>query len=299
MAGAKRASIVLGAVIGWLLAAGSASAAGPSVIDRAGLFSRSARERAVAHARDIERRYGVALVIESFSSGPTLGKVAGYLRGPEAREAYQEGWVRRMAAGRAGAHGIYVSLCADPPPLRVRIVAGAGIRHIFPLRDEGRLAAMLERSHGDEGLLAAVGFVQSTLQAALGVGVIPPEPFPWGAILGIVFVALSVWGLLESVRRFIRDGETGAVSGETGGYGNGGGQSVALFAAMTRPWLSDLLAGLRAPPASAPATDAQTPDRPAGSVDPMPAPYAEPHTVLEGDGWPDAVGTARARGPQE
>ena len=98
-----------------LVVSSAVRAAEPRVNDRAEFFSKSAVEQAMAKMQDIQRRFKVTIVVETFPSIPDNMK-ARYK--PAEKETFFRRWAETRAADE-GVKGVYVLICRKPGHLQI------------------------------------------------------------------------------------------------------------------------------------------------------------------------------------
>ncbi len=284
-----------GMVTAWLLAAccwipASVRAADGEVRDPASLFSASAVKQAEETIRNIRKEFRKDLLVETFAGVPD-GKTADYTRN---REEFFTSLVNERAKS-ARVDGIYVLVMKEPPPHRFRIQVGVGQatrQQAFLSADRDGLVRVFQSSFRDdkfdEGLLAAVGFVERTLRSNLQGGANPrlatqgaanrqPSPagasssFSFGSLLMIGLLIVGGFMLIRFLMRLIRGGAGGGRGGLAGaggmpGMGGGGflpGLLGGIGGAIAGSWLYNQFAGSNAHaadhstqnPSDAPASD--------------------------------------------
>jgi uncharacterized membrane protein YgcG len=141
-------------------------AAEPKVNDQAEFFSKSAVEQATRKIQEINRRFKVEVVIETFPAIPDSMK-AKYK--PEEKKQFFRHWAETRAAD-AGVKGIYVLICKNPGHLQV--APDQAIRKkAFTLEQRDSLVKSAVKSLGqkqyDAALSEMVETVASTLQTNL------------------------------------------------------------------------------------------------------------------------------------
>jgi uncharacterized membrane protein YgcG len=140
---------------------GGAAAVAPEIKDDAKFFSPEAVKKANADIREIMRRYGRDLLIETFPSAPAdrLAKVKEM--SSEDRAKFFHTWAVERAEA-AVVNGVYILVCKDPAHVRVEITPKA--RSVFNERAYDKLTEILlndfRAKRFDEGLEAAVRFVR-------------------------------------------------------------------------------------------------------------------------------------------
>jgi hypothetical protein len=226
--------------------AAAAPAFSRPIYDQAELFSPEAVRQADDEAREISRDFRVAVLVDTFSTVPTLRRLRAHLNEPQAREHFFTDWARSKAK-RAGVSGIYVFICKEPAPVEVRVIAGRHLLdHAFTEADceqlRHRLQDLLQQGRADEGLHEALRFVQAALHTRVGILPEVRDPFPWLNILWVIAILLGFWGFAEFLRSLAegRQGRGEAVLGAVG-YGGAGSIPAGLFAVMTSSWLGHLL----------------------------------------------------------
>jgi hypothetical protein len=251
-----------GVLAGWLSLAGSASALAPAVLDHAHVFSAPALEQANQDLADIQARYHVPLVIETFAHVPRLARWVHNLNNSTVRDKYFEDWARRKAREAAN-HGIYVLVCREPAPWQVQVVVAERLAdECFPAADrthlQGELTNMLRTGRADAGLLDAVHFAMDTLDSRGAAGV-APEPFPWGGILTSITVLLGIW-LGGQVNQAIRPARySSAARGDGGLFPDTEASLPAMwFVAASGGWLAPLLRRATLHPADEDPAQAET-----------------------------------------
>jgi uncharacterized membrane protein YgcG len=163
----RRASPVFLAISLLLTIGNRAAAVAPQIKDEAKFFSADAVKKADKQIRDIERKYGKDLLIETLPAVPGDQAAKVKAMATEEREKFFHNW----AADRAEAavvNGVYVLVVKEPPHLEIEITAKA--RSIFPKEEFDRLRSLLlgkfRNKQFDEGLLEAVRFVDERFAAS-------------------------------------------------------------------------------------------------------------------------------------
>jgi uncharacterized membrane protein YgcG len=150
-----------------LALAGSAGAVAPEIRDDGKFFSAEAIKKANEEIRDIARKYGKDLLIETFPTVPEnqAAKVKAMPR--EEREAFFRKWAERRA-DEAVVNGVYILVCREPAHVRVEVTARA--RSVFGAEAKDKLIQLLiakfRAKQFDEGLAEAVKFVRERLAGA-------------------------------------------------------------------------------------------------------------------------------------
>ena len=244
----------------------SARAVGPEVRDAAGLFSTRAVQQADDTIRNIQKNFRKDLLVETFPGVPD-SRTNDYARN---REDFFASLVRERAQA-ARLDGIYVLIMKEAPPHKLRIQVGIGQatrqRAFLPAnRDElvRLFQSGFREGKNDEGLNAAVGYVERTLRSNLGGAVatanparsMPPAAAPVTHGSGDSFASKLILGLLIVggvffvifLIRVLRNGMGGgsAVPGAGGGmFGGGGGGGFfssllgGIGGVMAGSWLYD------------------------------------------------------------
>jgi hypothetical protein len=257
-----RAMLWLAVLVG-LVSVGAARAVGPEVRDNAALFSPAAVKQADAAIQKLQKELGKDLLVETFPGVPENRK-ADYGRN---REEFFASFVRERAQA-ARLNGIYVMLMKEEPPhrLRVQVAVGEATRQrAFLVSDRDQLVRLLQSSFRaekyDEGLGAAVMFVDRTLRSRLSTDAVSTVPHAassvataatsapsgssnwvkWMFIIGGVLVAVFIL-------RLFAGGTSGGGLPGTGGFGGGGGGFFSsllggLGGAMAGHWLYDRFFG--------------------------------------------------------
>ncbi len=155
-------------------------AAQPKVSDRAELFSKSAVDEATQKMQEIQRRFGVDVVVETFPSIPEN------MQAPSSsaeRPAFFRRWAEIRAADE-GLKGIYVLICKNPGYLQIEPDESVA-RKAFTYRQRDALVANtlkilgqepLGQKQFDEALLKIVNTIESNLQTTLGRRAGPAAP---------------------------------------------------------------------------------------------------------------------------
>jgi hypothetical protein len=159
-----------GLVLAWILiGAGRAAAIAPEVRDAGSFFSPEAVKKANEAIREIMRKHGIDLLIETFAapSSDQAAKVKAMSR--EEREVFFEQWAKQRIEATA-ANGVYILICKDPPHFRVEIT-GKG-RSIFDRRARDQLVRALgnalREKKNDQALEEVVKLVRERLAASGG-----------------------------------------------------------------------------------------------------------------------------------
>jgi uncharacterized protein len=158
--------LVPAVLAGWLTTAGLAAAAvfPPPVKDEGKFFSAETLDKVNKKARQLYTDFGCDVVVETFPAVPAdmeakykeLGKDKFFLE-----------WARKRA-GELGINGVYILICKSPGRVEVGLTGPAGKRQ-FAAGDRERIVNKMlgpfRDKKFDEGLTAALGFIESTLKA--------------------------------------------------------------------------------------------------------------------------------------
>jgi uncharacterized protein len=158
--------LVPAVLAGWLAMAGSAMAVfPPPVKDEGKVFTSEGLEKANKKIRQIYTDFGCDVVVETVPAIPAdleakykeLGK-----------DKFFAQWVQKRA-GELGVNGVYVLVCKGPGRVEVFLSGPTGKRR-FAGGDRDRIVNKMlgpfRDKKFDEGLLAALDFVETTLKAA-------------------------------------------------------------------------------------------------------------------------------------
>ncbi len=162
----RRWQVLVAVLAGWLASAGVASAVfPPPVKDEGKFFTADELERANKKIRQIYTDFGCDVVVETVPAIPAdleakykeLGRDKFFLQWAEKR------------AGELGVNGVYVLVCKSPGRVEV-VVGGPTGKRRFAGGDRGRIVNKMlgpfRDKKFDEGLTAALDFVETTLKAA-------------------------------------------------------------------------------------------------------------------------------------
>ncbi len=147
-----------------LVCAAPAAAVAPEVKDEAKLFSPDAVKKANEQIRDIARKHGRDLLVETFPTVP--GGQADQVRDlpTDERIKFFQNWAKERMDYNA-VNGVYILACKEPPFLRVEVSEKA--RGQFGSAFGGELAKVMLRDfkekNFDDALLKAVKQVQEKL----------------------------------------------------------------------------------------------------------------------------------------
>jgi hypothetical protein len=155
----------LALVLGLALA-GRAAAVAPEIKDDGKFFSADAVKKANVAIRDIARKYGKDLLVETFAKVPDDQVEKVKAMSSEERAKFFGRWAAQRASD-AVVNGVYVLVAKEPAHLRVVIAGKVG--SLFTRRERDQLARQLRddfhNKRFDEGLLAATKFVADRLAA--------------------------------------------------------------------------------------------------------------------------------------
>ncbi len=160
-----------------LVSCSMAHATGAGIDDAAGFFSQEAMATAAPQIAAIQQKYGKDLRVETYATLPA-DRAAHYT--PETRPAFFATWAYQRAKA-VGLEGVMILLCKDPAFVQVEV--GDRTQHqAFTLanRDHMRdlLVTVFRQKHFDDGLLQAVAYYATSLEANLrepGPGSRPSE----------------------------------------------------------------------------------------------------------------------------
>jgi uncharacterized membrane protein YgcG len=150
-----------------LVLAGRAAAVAPVVHDAGGFFSKEAVKKADEQIRDLDLKYGMDLLIETFQTVPDDRKEK--LKGltGEERDRFYTAWAKEIMEAQV-ARGVLILVTRTPAHLHIEI--SPKYRSVFDRQAFGKLREMLlsdfREKHFDEGLEAAIKFVRQRLEAA-------------------------------------------------------------------------------------------------------------------------------------
>jgi len=205
-----------------LVACGGLVAAAPAaraqVHDGAKLFKPEAIEKADQQIKHIRERYGRGLVIETVSAVPPDRAKRYNLKDAGQRKECFEDWANeRIRAERL--NGISVLICLEPRHIQVTVTEGT--ENLFTEWNRRQLHALLvdklqpdnpdqsgvqeffnklrKKRSNDDGLLAAVGYVESKLEWNR-----PVDQTNWLIGLGIMAGILIFWMFLGLIRLRLR-----------------------------------------------------------------------------------------------
>jgi uncharacterized protein len=159
--------LVPAVLAGWLAAAGSAAAVfPPPVKDDGKFFSAEALEKANKKIRQIYTDFGCDVVVETFPAVPA-DMEAKYKELP--RDKFFLGWAEKRAK-ELGVQGVYVLVCKDPGRVEVFLDGPAHGKRFFADGDRNRIISKMlgpfRDKKFDEGLTAALDFIEATLKKA-------------------------------------------------------------------------------------------------------------------------------------
>ncbi len=160
-------STVAFALVISLLLVPSVAAVAPEIKDEAKFFSAEAVKQANKQIRDLARKYGKDLLVETLPAVPTDQAAKVKAMSTEEREKFFHNW----AADRAEAavvNGVYILVVKDPPHLEIEITAKARSSFTKEQFDKlrGALLGRFRNKQFDEGLQEAIQTVGERLAAA-------------------------------------------------------------------------------------------------------------------------------------
>jgi uncharacterized protein len=153
------------ALVGLLAAAGPAAAAvfPPPVKDEGKFFSAEALEKSNKKIRQLYTDFGCDVVVETVPAIPAE-------REAKFKELGKEKFFLEWAQGRAkelGVNGVYVLICKSPG--RVEVGLSGPAKRLFAPGDRERITNKMlgpfRDKKFDEGLAAALDFIETTLKA--------------------------------------------------------------------------------------------------------------------------------------
>jgi uncharacterized membrane protein YgcG len=156
--------VLLLALVLDLVLLGRAGAVAPQIKDEGKFFSADAVKKANEQIRDIARKYGRDLLIETFPKVPDdqVEKVKAMSK--EERQKYFIRWAQQRMSDQV-VNGVYILITKEPAHLRVEVAPKAG--SVFSRQDRNELARRLvgdfREKRYDDGLQAAVKFVEQKL----------------------------------------------------------------------------------------------------------------------------------------
>jgi hypothetical protein len=146
---------------------GQATAVAPEIRDEGKFFSDDALKKANDLIREIYKKYGTDLLIETFPTVPADDKDKVKNMTTDEKMAYFKKWAVQRAE-RAVVGGIYILVCKDPT--RLETLVSRKTQSVFDEKAYKRLREILltefRKKKFDDGMLAAVKFVQETLEKA-------------------------------------------------------------------------------------------------------------------------------------
>jgi hypothetical protein len=155
------------AAVACLVLAGPLGAVAPEIRDDAQMFSAAARKKADERVREIYRKHGRDVLIETFTSVPADDMDKVKKMDKEARAAYFLGWAKERA-GKRVVNGVYILICKEPQYL----LAGVDEKepHHFPkgiaAEIEGVFRKEFRENRFDDGLDKALTFIEEKLAKA-------------------------------------------------------------------------------------------------------------------------------------
>ena len=157
--------LVPAVLAGWLAAAGVASAVfPPPVKDDGKFFSAEALEKANKKIRQIYSDFGCDVVVETVPAIPADLEAKYKELG---RDKFFLQWAERRA-GELGVNGVFILVCKSPGRVEVVIGGPTGKRRLGGDRERivNKMLGPFRDKKFDEGLAAALDFIETTLKAA-------------------------------------------------------------------------------------------------------------------------------------
>lgn len=166
-----RTSLGPAVLLGWLLAAGAASAATPGVEDGAGFFSAEAVQKAQNQAKEIKSRFNKDVRVETFKTVPADRQAGQNLQDEGARRQFFRKWVDDRIK-QTQLRGVLVLMTRSPGHVEVGVSEDT-LKKGFTAADRDKLGKLLldrfKEKKFDEGLLDGVRLVEDTLARNLPV----------------------------------------------------------------------------------------------------------------------------------
>jgi uncharacterized membrane protein YgcG len=153
----------MGLLLG-LLCAGRAGAVAPEIKDEAKFFSEDAVKKANKQIREIARKYDKDLLIETVAGVPADQAE----RVKDMSAAERDKFMRNWAEDRADAavvRGVYILVVKDPAHLQIVVTRKSGLTDKARRELRDLLVKDFREKRYDEGLEAAVKYVQEKLAA--------------------------------------------------------------------------------------------------------------------------------------
>lgn len=152
------------AVISCAFLASSAAAVAPEIKDDAKFFSAETVKKANEQIKDIARKHGFDLLVETFDTVP--GDQAAKVKAlePDERTKFFQNWAKDRINHHV-VNGVYVLICRQPPHIRVEVTDKATARFGSAFGPElGKvLVGEFSKKQFDDGLLKAVKQLQDKL----------------------------------------------------------------------------------------------------------------------------------------
>ena len=152
-----------------LVLTGYAGAVAPEIKDEAKFFKPEVVKKANADIREIMRKYGRDLLIETFPTPPGDKAEADKVKAMSAEERtrFFQKWATERATD-AVVNGVYILVCKEPA--HVRVVVTPKAHSVFDKAFEEKLSAALLKNFRekqfDEGLQEAVRLVREKLASS-------------------------------------------------------------------------------------------------------------------------------------
>jgi len=154
-------------VVALLVFLGRAPAVAPEIRDEGKFFSEDAVKKANEIIREISKKYGKDLLIETFATVPAADAEKVKTMTNDEKKVYFRKWAIQRAE-HAVVHGLYILVCKQPTKLEVLI--SKKTRATFDDKAYKKLMELLltefREKRFDKGLLAGVNFVKETFEKA-------------------------------------------------------------------------------------------------------------------------------------
>lgn len=148
------------------------------VKDYGAFFSRETEEKAGEVIREIQSRFKVPMLVETFTTADPGKEVQLAEMTPADRNRFYIDLMKERRKRAGGMDGIQILVSKTPPHLEV-FVGEATDKKAFPPADSRRLQELMLRqfkeNHYDDGLLQGVNLIRERLQANLGTAVTKPS----------------------------------------------------------------------------------------------------------------------------
>ena len=143
--------------------------------DPAGFFTPATVQQANTEIRELKKRYGYDIVVETIKALPEEQNQLIQGKNAAARDQVFEDWLRQRARN-AGVNGVFMLICKAPPHLQVDVAPEVKAK-TFPEADVKRvrdlLVARFKDKEFDQGLLAALAQIQETFDRTLSPALKP------------------------------------------------------------------------------------------------------------------------------